>query len=267
MEELRTKAKELLENADVKVIVGYGEGADHIIQVVFIRKPADTDKLIYNEHCIQNLAVYLKKDEIRKFGRICLIANLSTLRSVLQIASENQLDENEIAVITVNAEGKVIEFENFNKIENYVNTCNLEISQEDSAMITKLDSMTSAERWDYWSEQLTRCIKCYACRAACPMCYCGHCQVEYNQPQIVTSEATPMGNFEWHVIRAMHLAGRCVSCGECGRACPVGIPIHLLNVKTSLIVKNKFNIVPGTKADLLSALSTYDPEDKENFIR
>jgi ferredoxin len=267
MEELRNKAKELLEKTDVKVIIGYGEGNDHTIQAVFIRKPADTDKLIYNKHCIQNLAVYLKKNEIRKFGKVCLVANLSALRSVLQIASENQLDEDEIAVITINGEGKIIEFKNFNEIENYVGTCNLDIAQQDSEMISKLESISGAERWEFWSEQLTRCIKCYACRAACPMCYCGRCQVEYNQPQIVTNEATPLGNFEWHVIRAMHLAGRCVSCGECGRACPVGIPIHLLNFKTSLIVKDKFNLVPGTKADLLSALSSYDPDDKENFIR
>jgi ferredoxin len=35
----------------------------------------------------------------------------------------------------------------------------------------------------------------------------------------------------FHIIRAFHVAGRCTDCGECSRACPQNIPLHLLNRK------------------------------------
>lgn len=266
MDELRKKVKELLEKGEIKVVIGYGEGPDNTIIANFIRKPEYIDKLIYNDYCIQNLAVYLTKTEVKQLGKPCIVANLFALRSILQVASENQLKEKDFIALTISPEGKLIEFSNFKEIEDYVASSDLELPAKDKEMIEKLEAMTVQERWEFWTEELSRCIKCYACRAACPMCYCARCQVEYNQPQIVTVESTPMGNFEWHVIRAMHLAGRCVNCGECGRACPVGIPIHLLNFKTVLTVKEKFNSIAGTKTDLPSVMSNFNPDDKENFI-
>ena len=267
MESLRKKAKELLEKGDIKLVIGYEEAPDKTVRAVFVRKPEDTEKLILDERCEQNLAVYLTKLEIKQLGKPAIIANISALRSILQIASENQIKEDGLITISVTPKGEIKEYNNFKEIEDFIASSDLNLPAKDEEMIKKLEGMTVEERWQFWSEQLSRCIKCYACRASCPMCYCGRCQVEYNQPQLVTVEATPMGNFELHVIRAMHLAGRCVNCGECGRACPVDIPIHLLNFKTVLTVKEKFNVNAGTKADLESVMSNYKPDDKENFIR
>lgn len=47
----------------------------------------------------------------------------------------------------------------------------------------KLEQMTSVERFSFWEGEFSRCIKCYACRAACPMCWCRRCVVDNNQPQ------------------------------------------------------------------------------------
>jgi Fe-S oxidoreductase len=99
------------------------------------------------------------------------------------------------------------------------------------------------------------------------MCYCGRCQTDFNQPQLITADATPLGNLEWHTMRAMHLAGRCVTCGDCGRACPVGIPIHLLTIKAAKTVKESFGVDAGTDADMVSVMSTYEKDDKEDFIK
>lgn len=267
MELLRAKAKNLLESDAVKLFIGYGKGLEDSVRAIFIRKPSDSDKLIFNEQCRQNLAVYLTKPEIKKFGTLGIVAHLSTVRAILQLASENQLKEDDVVVLAVTAAGEVLELSGFKSMEEYVASSVLDLPETDRDAILKLKAMSREERWRFWMAQLSSCIKCYACRAACPVCHCGRCQVEYNRPQWLTAEASPMGNFEWHVTRAMHLAGRCVNCGECGRACPAAIPIHLLNFVTVNTVKDKFDVAAGTSASLEPVMSNFNPDDKEDFIK
>lgn len=265
---LRKKAKELLEKNAVQVIIGYGEGQDNSVMAIFVRKPEDAEKLIFDERCVHNLAVYLLKSEIKQLGKPCIIAHLAALRTILQLASENQITENDLLVLGVASDGNLLEFAGFKDIESYIASVNIDIPENEKEIIKKLEAMTREERWQFWVEHLSlRCIKCYACRAACPMCYCSHCQVEFNQPQLITIEATPVGNIEWHITRAMHMSGRCVGCGECYRACPMNIPINLLNYLTVLTIKDKFNVSAGTSADIDSVMSSFKPDDKENFIK
>lgn len=268
MDKLRKKAKELLEKNTTHVVIGYIEGFDNSVMATFIRKPDDADKLIFDERCVHNLAVYLMKNEIQQLGKLCIVAHLATMRTILQLASEHKIKEEEVLVLGVTPDGNLLEFAGFKDIETYLSSINIDIPENEKEIIKKLEAMTKEERWQYWMEHLSlRCIKCYACRAACPMCYCGRCQVEYNQPQWITAESTPLGNIEWHITRAMHMAGRCVNCGECYRACPMNIPINILNYKTILTVKEKFNVSAGTSAELNSVMSSFKSDDKENFIK
>ena len=68
-------------------------------------------------------------------------------------------------------------------------------------------------------------------------------------------------------MRAMHLAGRCIECGECGRVCPVGIPIHLLTTKMNQELFKEFATRPGFSLKGEYAMNTFKPEDKEGFIK
>jgi len=96
--------------------------------------------------------------------------------------------------------------------------------------LAELEAMTEAERAAFWHEQLSKCIRCYACRNACPMCYCPECFVDEYHPQWALHGGGQFrGNWMFHMGRAQHLAGRCSSCASCERACPVGIPLMLLN--------------------------------------
>lgn len=99
-------------------------------------------------------------------------------------------------------------------------------------MVAKLEAMTPDERFEFWRNELSKCIRCNACRNVCPACSCIKCVFD-NPNTGVASKASP-DDFEenmFHIIRAYHVAGRCTDCGECSRVCPQGIPLHLLNRK------------------------------------
>ncbi len=99
-------------------------------------------------------------------------------------------------------------------------------------MVTKLENMTSDERFAFWRGELSKCIRCNACRNVCPACSCLQCV--FDDPASKVQAKSNADDFEenmFHIIRAFHVAGRCTDCGECSRVCPQGIPLHLLNRK------------------------------------
>ena len=99
-------------------------------------------------------------------------------------------------------------------------------------MVEKLEAMTPDERYEFWRGELSRCIRCNACRNICPACTCEQCV--FDNPNSGVSQKAAVNSFEenmFHIIRAFHVAGRCTDCGECSRVCPQHIPLHLLNRK------------------------------------
>lgn len=98
--------------------------------------------------------------------------------------------------------------------------------------VEKLEKMTEEERFAFWREQLSKCIRCNACRNVCPACSCIKCV--FDNPQSGIAAKANDDKFEeqlFHIIRAFHVSGRCTDCGECSRVCPQNIPLHLLNRK------------------------------------
>ena len=98
--------------------------------------------------------------------------------------------------------------------------------------VEKLEKMTADERFAFWQGELSRCIRCNACRDVCPACTCEKCV--FDNPDYGVENKAAADSFEekmFHIIRAFHVAGRCTDCGECSRVCPQHIPLHLLNRK------------------------------------
>ncbi len=98
--------------------------------------------------------------------------------------------------------------------------------------VERLEAMTPDERFAFWQGELSRCIRCNACRDVCPACTCEKCV--FDNPSSPVENKAPTNEFEekmFHIIRAFHVAGRCTDCGECSRVCPQHIPLHLLNRK------------------------------------
>ena len=99
-------------------------------------------------------------------------------------------------------------------------------------MVEKLENMTADERFEFWRNELSKCIRCNACRNVCPACTCEKCVFDNVNSGVENKGAA--NSFEenlFHIIRAYHVAGRCTDCGECSRVCPSNIPLHLLNRK------------------------------------
>ena len=98
--------------------------------------------------------------------------------------------------------------------------------------VERLERMTPDERYAFWQNELSRCIRCNACRDVCPACTCEKCV--FDDPKSGIANKAAADTFEeklFHIIRAFHVAGRCTDCGECSRVCPQHIPLHLLNRK------------------------------------
>lgn len=98
--------------------------------------------------------------------------------------------------------------------------------------VEKIEKMTADERFAFWQGELSRCIRCNACRDVCPACTCEKCV--FDNPNSGVENKAAANSFEdsmFHIIRAFHVAGRCTDCGECSRVCPQHIPLHLLNRK------------------------------------
>ena len=266
MVDLIKKAKELIETSSVKVVIGYEQGSDNKTRALFVEKSEDADKLIFDSRCVQNLAAYITKQEVKEKGKMAIAATLPVMRSIIQLASEFQVNDKNLLVLGITPESKLIEFGNLAEVETYIHQFQIEIDSRNREILDKLAKMTRAERWKFWIDELSPCFKCYACRAACPMCYCHRCTVDFNQPQWVPVPSHELGNLEWHIMRAIHLTGRCIDCDACYNACPLAIPINLLTKHMLDDAKESFGgYQPSLKDGHL--MSTYKPDDKENFIQ
>ena len=135
-------------------------------------------------------------------------------------------------------------------------------------MVEKLENMTAQERYDFWREQLSKCIRCNACRNVCPACSCEKCV--FDNPDSGFENKAAVDSFEenmFHIIRAFHVAGRCTDCGECSRVCPQNIPLHLLNRKFIKDINSLYGeYQAGEDTTSRAPLTNYTTDDCEPSI-
>lgn len=275
LEPLRQTCRRLLEEGTVQVVIGYGQADGLPPYPVFITRPEDVDQLVWNDRCTANLTTYLKRKEIRALGKAAIVVKGCDERALVVLEKESQLDRSQIVVIGMACGGmgqppcETCDVRQPRFADQLIGEAQNEAVPAEGryADLEAFMQKSPAERMAYWMREFARCVKCYACRQACPLCYCERCLADKNRPVCIDTSATLKGNFAWHITRAFHLAGRCIGCQQCVRACPAGIDLRLLNLSLAKAAETNFAYRAGMDPQAEPILGTYSQQDQEGFIR
>jgi coenzyme F420-reducing hydrogenase beta subunit len=273
---LREHCRQLLAEGQVQVVIGYGQDPPAAEpHPVFITQADDVARLVWNDRCQANLTTYLKRKDVRALGKAAIVVKPCDERTLVVLEKESQLERDKLVVIGMacpGMQGPACRGCDCRK-PRWADVTLGEASAPTAPAeprYTELDAFlqkTPAERMAYWRAELARCVKCYACRQACPLCYCERCVADKNRPTVIDTSATLKGNFAWHITRAFHLAGRCVGCDQCTRACPAGINLRLLNLSLAQAAEKEFAFRAGDDPQQTPILGSYSASDHEDFIR
>ena len=141
------------------------------------------------------------------------------------------------------------------------------LSADDFADLKELATKSPEEKMAYFKNLTKSCLRCYACRNACPLCYCPVCFVDETRPQWLGKSQDEMDVFTFHLLRAFHCAGRCTSCGACESSCPMDIKLREFNRILEAEVQKDWKYVPGLSWEQTPPLTTYRPDDEAEFIK
>ncbi len=284
--QLKEKASHLLKEGELELFIGYCESPEGHVSPLLVREPQQVDLLVWNERCVHNLTTYLVRDPakaiMRSGKKVGLVVKGCDARSLIELVRENQLQRESIFALGVVCGGvrdlrtgeickKCIQCQ-----WQYPPLVDLVIGDEEKVKpiegdpleeINAILRMPVNQRWEYWKRQFEKCIKCYACRQVCPMCYCEECITERTRPQWIDKSTTLRGVLSYHLVRALHLAGRCIGCSECRRACPFDIPVDLLTRFVTLRAEEAFNFKPGTNPEAKPLFADFSDSDPEGFVK
>ena len=136
------------------------------------------------------------------------------------------------------------------------------------AEVERIEAMSPEEKFVFFQKELSKCIRCNACRNVCPACSCRKCVFDSNK--FDSAQKANVDSFEekmFHIIRAFHVAGRCTDCGECSRVCPQGIPLHLFNRKFIKDIDELYGeYQAGADREERGPLTSYQLDDAEPGI-
>ena len=253
MQEIINRAKALLADGTVVRVLAWKAGdLGCNVEPAFFNSEEELDNLVYNEYCGANLSKYMIEAG-KQEGKTLVFLKPCDTYSYNQLIKEHRVDREKAYIIGIGCDGKLDIDEKLNNNKEVTlekcltckgkehkvydellmpNEENTKGEQDRFALVAELEAMSPQERFAFWQKELSKCIRCNACRNVCPACSCRKCV--FDSDKFDTAQKANTDTFEeqmFHIIRAFHVAGRCTDCGECSRVCPQGIPIHLLNRK------------------------------------
>ena len=273
-DDIRRIARELLESGQVTRVIGYEEGKRGVVRPLVARTPEETDRLVFDQRCVHNLALYLldfKPQDDSPMPAVAVVMKPCDARALNVLSLEHQVDRAQVYVIGVPCGGmdKAACATCPDRVPPTYDVLVGESPSEGPAtptddLLAQLEGMAPAERRAFWAEQFNRCIRCYACRQVCPMCYCDLCIAEKLDPSWESIAIASPENEFYHVLRAYHLIGRCIQCGECERVCPMDIPVFSYNRFLAEEVARTFDgFRAGMDNETLAPFMTFQKEELE----
>jgi len=287
---LQTLAARLLAEGQASVVIGYTPGSlpDQMVPA-FITRPEDAARLGWSERCHNDLATFLPEAK-RKWSKVAVVLKRCDARAAVGLLQEHQIEREQVVQVGVSCPGVWRDGQLAAKCyacDGEVGAaCHFTVAADGihegavssgakravaadprDARIAHLEALPAGDRWAFWQGQFERCIRCYACRGVCPLCYCSVCVADKNQPQWVPNAIDGKGNLTWNITRAFHLVGRCSGCDECARVCPVDINLELINHRMAREVETRFGYRSGEDPGASPPLATFRPDDPQEFIR
>ena len=277
-ERLKKEAKILLESGEVTVVLAYGKGYDEKHPMPYAAKNvADVEGIVFNEYCNHNMARYLVR--YPPGTKIAIAVKAADSRAVVQLIQEEKVKRDDLVLLGIPVQG--MKNPKTGEVIDGKTTCGMynpvlydvllnddvhghKISPYD--VLAKYEAMDEDARWEFWKKELDKCIRCYACRKACPMCYCDPCFIDQLKPKWADKAPQSPGNMMYHLTRFHHLAGRCIDCGECSRACPVNIPLYLFHKKVAKECEEMFHQKAGMSIEDKPVLIDFRVEDSDKIL-
>ncbi|HHW60892.1 MAG TPA: 4Fe-4S binding protein [Syntrophomonadaceae bacterium] len=295
-QQIQDIASRLLDNGQVDVFIAWHKGQqDFQVQPYFARSADEAQNIIFNDYSIHNLSNSLLKfrDSKEKIG---IVVKGCDSRGIIRLLEDNQIQRERLYIVGICCPGMKdplqamrdeLGFNHKPESTELAAKCNDCIQpnpviydellgteqsprvQDRFARVKEIEAMSADERYQFFEETISRCIRCYACREVCVACDCRTCIFDEMRPQWVGRENNTTDNLMYHIVKASHMAGRCIECGECERVCPVNIPLMLLNQKVIKDVNELFGpyeagmqYVEGQKPPF----SMYEESDPDDFL-
>lgn len=276
IQEIATK---LFAEEKIDVFVGYRlTGFDDNQVPVLIREAKDVPLLVFNDKSVFNLSNYLKNDHTRN-KRVGLVVKGCDSRSLNLLLTESQVKREKLYVVGIACDGVVDE--TGAKMQNCVECVvpdavvfdeMLGVPKGNKAYMVNVDidelaSKGLVERRAYFEEVFDNCIRCNACRHSCPLCYCAKCCIDQETATLYNGANTTSSAFHALMTWSMHLAGRCVDCRNCEKACPSHLPLHLLHKWNERVIYENFQEhLAGVHEGDRGAFYKYSMQDPDDFI-
>lgn len=254
--QIRKIAADLLSEGKVACVIGYETGStSKRTRPCFIRSPQDASRLVWNQYCTSNLAKYL----VGTKDRVAVVAKGCDGRSMVELIKENQLDRDKVVIIAPTCPGVAQTPDPCDggpeRLASYCVRCRSRDSPIFDFRVAPGDTGREAahasgnegvsDEVTDWNAEFQRCIRCLACIKSCPLCYCTECELDGSLQSLVSKLRIPAELPTFHLVRAMHMAGRCTECGACEAACPANIPLTQLYSRVNAEVERTLGYVPG----------------------
>lgn len=263
---MQTQVKQWLQEGSVDIFLGYKLVQGHPLPHCFTRDKLDEVKdLIAGQARYSLEKIATKIAAVHPDLKIGLLARDCNQRALNVLYVWNQLKPDNIQTIGLNCcPSRLKEHGDCSYLESRKTGPIKKLIGIDNHMdIAAAEEFSMPERYSRWMYEFSKCIKCYGCRDICPVCFCKECSLEHSE--LIGTGALPPEIPIFHLVRAVHMAGRCIDCGLCEDACPANISLRLLYAKVNEIVSDVFDYQTGTSPEqspfnLLGEKVTLDPK-------